>query len=68
MLMHAKVGSSCGFSVPYYEFKGHRDILNEFFRKKDTKFREGNDKESMDRYWAFKNAWSMEYVSLLFPL
>lgn len=55
-----QVGTSCGFSVPYFDFKGHRDILNEHFRKKDDKFRAGNEKESMPRYWAYKNAWSMD--------
>ncbi|KAF2848610.1 hypothetical protein T440DRAFT_149957 [Plenodomus tracheiphilus IPT5] len=52
--------TSCGFSVPYYDFKGHRDILNEHFRKKDEKFRQGNDKESMDYYWALKSQLSID--------
>ena len=55
-----QVGSSCGFSVPYYDFKEFRTTLNDFFEKKDRKVKEGNDKESMDRYWAFKNAYSMD--------
>jgi hypothetical protein len=55
-----QVGTSCGFSVPFYDFVGFRDTLNEFFRKKDEKVKAGNEKESMDRYWAFKNAWSMD--------
>lgn len=45
-----QVGSSCGFSVPYYDFKGHRPILNDHFRKKDEKFRAGNEKEGITRY------------------
>lgn len=28
-------GSSCGFSVPFYEFKGYRNTLNDFFKKKE---------------------------------
>lgn len=44
-----QVGTSCGFSVPFYEFKEHRNTLNEFFEKKDVKFRNGNEKESMPR-------------------
>jgi hypothetical protein len=36
--------------VPYYEFKGHRDILNDHFRRKEEKFREGKVEESMDQY------------------
>lgn len=52
--------TSCGYSVPYYEFKGHRTILDDFFAKKDAKFRSGNDQESMDRYWAFKSQLSID--------
>lgn len=44
-----QVGSSCGFSVPYYDFKDFRPILNDHFAKKQAKFLEGNEKESMDR-------------------
>ncbi|RKU44149.1 hypothetical protein DL546_005293 [Coniochaeta pulveracea] len=55
-----QVGTSCGFSVPYYEFKGHREILNEFMKRRDDRFKAGLSKESMPRYWAFKNAFSMD--------
>ncbi|QIW95366.1 hypothetical protein AMS68_000884 [Peltaster fructicola] len=53
-----QVGTSCGFSVPYYDFKAHRPILNDFFEKKKAKFDAGHEKESMPKYWAYKNAWS----------
>jgi len=53
-------GTSCGFSVPYYDFVGHRDILNEHFRKKDEKYKKGDDKESMDYYWALKSQRSLD--------
>lgn len=46
-----QVGSSCGFSVPYYDFKEYRPILNDFMAKKEEKFKAGNEKESMDHYW-----------------
>ena len=26
----------------------------------DERYRAGNKKDSMDRYWAYKNAWSMD--------
>jgi|SRR5690242_1302415 len=52
--------TSCGFSVPYYDFVGHRPILNEFFEKKEKKFLAGDEKESMERYWAFKSARSVD--------
>lgn len=52
--------TSCGFSVPYYEFKGHRDILDKHFEQKDKKYRDGNEKESMDYYWAWKSQMSID--------
>ncbi|KAH9889124.1 hypothetical protein F4778DRAFT_773353 [Xylariomycetidae sp. FL2044] len=55
-----QVGTSCGFSVPYYDFREFRTTLNEFFERKEQKFLGGNEKESMDRYWALKNSWSMD--------
>lgn len=44
-----QVGSSCGFSVPFYDFKDFRPTLNDFFEKKDRKFKDGKAEESMDR-------------------
>jgi len=44
-----QVGSSCGFSVPYYDFKDYRPILNDFMAKKEKKYLAGEEKESMDR-------------------
>ncbi|TID23597.1 hypothetical protein E2P81_ATG03162 [Venturia nashicola] len=55
-----QVGGSCGFSVPFYDFKEHRPVLNNFFANKEKKFKAGKKEESMDRYWAYKNAWSMD--------
>jgi len=55
-----QVGTSCGFSVPFYDFKEFRPTLNDFFRKKAEKYAAGKEEESMDRYWAYKNAWSMD--------
>ncbi|RAR05487.1 signal transduction histidine kinase [Stemphylium lycopersici] len=53
-------GTSCGFSVPYYDFVGHRDILDKHFLAKEKKFNEGKEEESMDRYWAFKSQLSID--------
>ncbi|CAN9232389.1 unnamed protein product [Alternaria sp. RS040] len=53
-------GTSCGFSVPYYDFVGHRDILNEHFRKKEEKAKKGDEKESIDYYWAWKSQLSID--------
>ncbi|EMF15636.1 uncharacterized protein SEPMUDRAFT_147462 [Sphaerulina musiva SO2202] len=55
-----QVGSSCGYSVPTYEFKGFRQTLNQVFEKRKEKFDSGKKEESMDRYWAYKSAWSMD--------
>lgn len=55
-----QVATSCGFSVPYYDFVGHRPILDDHFAKKDAKFREGNEKESMDYYWSWKSQLSID--------
>ncbi|KAF2676166.1 hypothetical protein K458DRAFT_447629 [Lentithecium fluviatile CBS 122367] len=55
-----QVATSCGFSVPFYEWKGWRTTLNDFFEKKEKKFKDGNDEESMDRYWAYKSQLSID--------
>jgi hypothetical protein len=55
-----QVGTSCGFSVPYYDFKSHRPILDDHFAKKDKKFQAGDEKESMDYYWAWKSQKSVD--------
>jgi hypothetical protein len=55
-----QVATSCGFSVPYYDFVGHRPILDDFFAKKDKKWRGGDEKESMDHYWSWKSQLSID--------
>ncbi|KAK7962567.1 uncharacterized protein PG986_003392 [Apiospora aurea] len=57
-----QASSSCGFSVPFYEFKEFRPTLHEHFERKAGKFNAGNEKESMPRYWALKNAWSVDNI------
>lgn len=45
-----QVGSSCGFSVPFYDFKEFRPVLNDHFEKKRRKYEEeGKEDESMDQ-------------------
>jgi len=43
-----QAASSCGYSVPYYDFKNYRNTLNEFFAKrvKDG----GSDDKVMEKY------------------
>jgi hypothetical protein len=55
-----QVGSSCGYQVPLYSFVDYRYVLHDHFKKKVERYERGNEKESMDRYWAYKNAWSMD--------
>ena len=45
-----QVGSSCGFSVPEYEFLRHRTVLNDFMEKKVKNDVEGNTKDGMERF------------------
>ncbi|KAL5117339.1 hypothetical protein ACEQ8H_004784 [Pleosporales sp. CAS-2024a] len=52
--------TSCGFSVPYYDFVAHRPILDEHFAKKEEQFKQGNEKESMDYYWSWKSQLSID--------
>jgi hypothetical protein len=48
-----QVASSCGFSVPFYDFKGYRSTLNDFFAKKEKAYNSGKADESMDRHGTF---------------
>ncbi|KAF1828748.1 hypothetical protein BDW02DRAFT_603152 [Decorospora gaudefroyi] len=52
--------TSCGFSVPLYDFVSHRMTLDDFFRKKEERYRKGELAESIDRYWAAKSSWSVD--------
>lgn len=48
-----QVGSSCGFSVPYFDFKEFRPILNDLWAKRTRQFHEGKTNESMERYESY---------------
>jgi len=48
-----QVGSSCGFSVPTYEFKDFRPLLNDHFMKKELKFKSGKKEEALDRWVSY---------------
>lgn len=45
-----QVGTSCGFAVPFFDFKEFRPTLNDLWRNKAEKYATGNEEESMDRY------------------
>lgn len=55
-----QVGSSCGFSMPFFDFVGYRDTLNNFFEKRVEAEERGDRKDGIERYWAYKNAESMD--------
>lgn len=51
-----QVGTSCGYSVPYYDFREYRRTLEAFadnLEKKGEKT--GKWEDGWDAYWAFKN-------------
>jgi hypothetical protein len=58
----SRVSDSCGFSVPFYEFKGHRDTLDRWAIQKGAEglktYRETKNQKSIDDLPAFdaKNA------------
>lgn len=44
-----QVGTSCGFSVPTYEFQAFRQTLNDFFIKKVKNEEEGRTKDGIEQ-------------------
>jgi hypothetical protein len=46
-----QVGTSCGFSVPFFDFKEFRSTLHDHHERKEAKFRAGNEKESFERFF-----------------
>lgn len=50
ILVHIhQVGSSCGFSMPFFDFKAFRPTLNEFFEKRVAAEERGNHKDGIER-------------------
>jgi len=46
------VQTSCGYAVPYYEFKGERETL--------TKWAEKRGRQGIEQYWLEKNRFSLD--------
>lgn len=44
-----QVGSSCGFSVPFYQFEEFRPTLNQYFEKRVAAEEAGNRKDGIER-------------------
>ncbi|KAI0327271.1 hypothetical protein GY45DRAFT_1257340 [Cubamyces sp. BRFM 1775] len=58
-----KVGTSCGYAVPYYEFKAHRQVLLDCFAKcelADQADPSAHAKHGMKAYWARNNLQSID--------
>lgn len=50
ILVHIhQVGSSCGFSIPFFDFRAFRPTLNEFFEKRVAAEERGNKKDGIER-------------------
>lgn len=45
-----QVGTSCGYSVPTYDFTGYRTTLHEFFEKRVAAEEAGNRADGIERY------------------
>ncbi|KAG9012109.1 hypothetical protein FRB93_002252 [Tulasnella sp. JGI-2019a] len=58
-----RVGTSCGYSIPFYEFVGERLLLQDHFEKlevADAGDDNGMSRMGLKKYWAQKNAWSID--------
>lgn len=44
-----QVGSSCGYSVPFYDFREHRQVLNNLWKKREKDAREKGTGETMPK-------------------
>ncbi|KAG0267019.1 hypothetical protein BG011_009767 [Mortierella polycephala] len=47
-----KMGTSCGYAVPFFDYRGPRETLVNHFNKKDN--------EEMKEYWLKKNKYSLD--------
>ncbi|KAL1684723.1 hypothetical protein GGG16DRAFT_129778 [Schizophyllum commune] len=56
-----KVGSSCGYAVPFMEFKSHRNVLEQWAAHRERDENAGSGK-GMREYWRTKNTQSIDGV------
>ncbi|KAF9187333.1 hypothetical protein BGZ51_001423 [Haplosporangium sp. Z 767] len=47
-----KMGTTCGYAVPFFDYRGPRETLVKYFSKKDD--------EEMKEYWRKKNMYSLD--------
>ncbi|TFK48058.1 hypothetical protein OE88DRAFT_1665137 [Heliocybe sulcata] len=55
-----KVGTSCGYAVPFYEFVGHRDTLLNSHMTKEKRDVETDGQEGLRAYWRENNSKSLD--------
>ncbi|KAI0339765.1 hypothetical protein BDW22DRAFT_1347272 [Trametopsis cervina] len=61
-----RVGTSCGYSVPFMKFEAHRNTLNDTMAKREKNELRVDDPFSLHHtkgihsYWAAKNSWSLD--------
>ncbi|KAI0327273.1 hypothetical protein GY45DRAFT_1338926 [Cubamyces sp. BRFM 1775] len=58
-----RVSTSCGYAVPYYEFKGHRQILLDYFDKReraDQADPNAHAEKGLKAYWDRENQESID--------
>lgn len=61
-----RIGTSCGYAVPYMKFEGNRNTLNDEFEKREEGDAATDDPHSLhfrkglQSYWAAKNSWSLD--------
>ncbi|KAJ7589888.1 hypothetical protein C8J56DRAFT_936434 [Mycena floridula] len=57
-----KSGSSCGYAVPFFDFKAPRNTLHEYFEKVE---RAGDSEKGLRAYWTKKNLKSIDGLPAL---
>jgi hypothetical protein len=62
-----QVGTSCGFSMPCYDFVSFRPTLNDFFEKRVKNEREGKREDGIERSVALFRLYSCPAPSLILP-
>ncbi|KIP10940.1 hypothetical protein PHLGIDRAFT_64839 [Phlebiopsis gigantea 11061_1 CR5-6] len=61
-----KVGTSCGYAVPFMKFEGHRDVLKNWSVTLEKNDSQAEDpyalpmKKGLKAYWLHFNTWSMD--------
>ncbi|KAK4055391.1 hypothetical protein OIO90_003229 [Microbotryomycetes sp. JL221] len=55
-----KVGTSCGYSVPFFDYKQERDTLLKFMQKREDSEKQGRFEDGIQAYWRKKNSESMD--------